>query len=336
MAVSSGVGQHAAWLTVNGATFPLESGSVEQSKTRSSSTFHGELPLGYPGALAALGGLGENSAAVTVLCRGAAVPLIVGEVDSVVAKFGDAGLISVSGRCKSAKLHQKKTSDKWINRKPGEIVQELASKAGLSVQADPGLMKAGKFVNIDWTKITNGIPLAAAIHKLAEMDGAKWWCDKTGTLHYSYAGATGGVYTVSYSPGPPITADFLSLTATRNVQAAKGAKVTVKSWHPKDKKVNKGEASAGGGGLEYEYQLPNLKPEQAQQHAKSKAKEHARHAVTISAHVVGDPAIDVAMTLAVMGTGAFDGGYEIDAIHHNFGMGGYTMEITAKTAESGE
>jgi hypothetical protein len=337
MAISSGVAPHLAWLSVNGAMFPVQSGSAEQAATRSSSTFSAEIPLQYPGALDTLATLSDNTASVIVMSHGVTAPLVTGEIDSVDIKFIE-GMISVHGRCKSAKLHEKKSSEKWVNKKTGQVVQDLASRAGLSVQADPGLLNAGKFVNIDWARVTDGISFASVIHKMAELDGARWWTDASGNLQYRYVNSPAGIYTLNYSPGPPISADFFTLTVKFNIQAAKQQKVTVKSWHPKQKKVNQGQASAGGSGgpVEYNYHIPNLTPEQAQQYAKSKAAEHARHAYTLNAHCVGDPSIDVAMALALSGTGYFDGQYQIDSVHHHFGNSGHDMEISAKTPGQGK
>jgi hypothetical protein len=42
------------------------------------------------------------------------------------------------------------------------------------------------------------------------------------------------------------------------------------------------------------------------QYAEKKANEHTRHEYTIRAECVGDPSIDVAMSLQLNGTGYFD------------------------------
>src|SRR6266478_3224321 len=122
MALTSGAGPHKAWLTVNGSTFPIEHGSVEQHKTRKTSTFSVAIPLSYPGAEAALASLGDNEATITVLTRGVTATLFTGECDTT--DFDYVGrIIRVTGRDRSAKLHENKTSEKWLNKKGSEIVQ---------------------------------------------------------------------------------------------------------------------------------------------------------------------------------------------------------------------
>src|SRR5882672_11291988 len=109
MAINSGAGPHFAWLTVGGATFPLERGSVSQNAKRKTSSFQGLVPLSYPGAAATLANLGDNEASISVSTRGVEGKLVTGEIDDV--NFDFIGrTIQFTGRDKSAKLHDSKTS----------------------------------------------------------------------------------------------------------------------------------------------------------------------------------------------------------------------------------
>jgi hypothetical protein len=331
MAISSGVGVHAAWLSVGGSTFPIEHGTVEQNGSNQSSTFTADLPMNTEGALEALASLGGNTASIIVESQGQTATLVTGEIDSVEVDFIDT-TIKVSGRDQSAQLHDNKTSEKWVNLPGSNIVQQLAGRVGLNVQADASSLMAGKYVNIDFARVTDGISYAGAIHKLAEFDSARWWV-KNGTLYYQSQDNPSGVYTLNYSYGPPIISDCLQLKLTRNVQASKDINVTVKSWHPRQKQVFTGQSNASGlgGALNYVFHIPNLTQDHAQQHAQAKANEISRNALTLEAEVVGDTSIDIAMDLELSGTGFFDGIFQMDKIHHAFGIDGYTMNITAKT-----
>jgi hypothetical protein len=339
VAISSGAGPHFAWVSVNGAMFPLTSGGAEQNATRKSSSFYGELPLNYPGALATFGTLGANSSAVIVSTRGITEPLVTGEIDVADCSFVK-GIIRFAGRDQSAQLHALKTNQTWTNQLGSQIVQQLASMAGLGVQADPSTLLAGKMVNIDYAKIADGVSAATVIHKLAELDGARWWV-KNGTLYYQLLSNPAGIYTLNYvppTPESPMAADFLDLQVKRNIQASKNISVTVKSWHPRQKQVFTGQANAGGSGggqQTYEYHLPNLLQDHAQQYATSKANDIASNALKLTAKCVGDPTIDVAMGLVLSGTGIFDQLYQMDSIHHLFGMKGHTMTISARLPSSG-
>ena len=90
-----------------------------------------------------------------------------------------------------------------------------------------------------------------------------------------------------------------------------------------------------GGNQAYVYHIPNLLPQHVQQHARAKANEHARHELNLDAEVVGDPTIDIAMDLRLTGTTYFDQSYQMDHIHHEFGMSGHVMTITARAAKQG-
>ena len=252
MAISSGVNPHRAWVTVNGLMFPVSAGSVEQNATRRSSSFSGQIPLGYVGAELFFATLDSNQTTVTVKTSGSQADLVSGEIDNVDFDY-IGGVISFHGRCQSAKLHAPKTAEKWINKKPHEIVQDLAGRAGLKVEIDQSSLKAGRFVQIDWSKLTDNISHMTVIHKMAEFMGARWWVDAKGTLHVKSTDNPQGVYTLNYAPGGSKRADFLAMSITRNIQAGKPIKVTVKSFHAGQKKNYVGSFSIGGAGSTVEY-----------------------------------------------------------------------------------
>jgi len=339
MAITSGAGPHSAWVTVDGSTFPVEHGSVEQHKTRKTSTFSAVIPLNYPGAEQALAGIGDNVTTVSVLTRGMQGTLFTGETDTTEFDY-IGGVIRLSGRDKSAKLHEMKSSEKWQNKKGSEIVQDLAGRAGLSVTADASSVMAGKMLEQDYVRLSDNVSFAYVIHKLAQLDGARWWVDQNGTLQYRIGPGGSGSYNLNYqrpTPGFHAIADFMVLKIRRNVQAGKSVSVNVKSWHPKKKKVFEytSNVEGQGGPIEHKYEIPHLLDDHVKQYAKSKADEHARHELTLHATVAGDPAINVAMELALNGTGTFDQSYEMDTVHHEFGMSGHRTSITARAGKGG-
>lgn len=338
MAITSGAGPHFAWLNVDGGSFPIEHGSVEQQATRKASTFSAALPLSYPGAEAALANLGDNTATITVSTRGITAVLVTGEIDTT--SFDYIGrTIRVHGRDKSAKLHENMTSEKWLNKKGSEIVTDLAGRAGLSVNAEASKLMAGKLFEKDYVRLSDNVTFAQVIHKIAEFDGARWWVDATGVMHYVISGSPSGIYSLNYVPPTNgyISADFLRLNITRNIQAGKSIQVKVSSWHPKDKKVYQKEStvSGKGGPLKYSYDLPTLKQDHVDQHSKSRANEVARNEITLHASVAGDPSCNVGMGLLLSGTGFWDQIYEMDCVHHEIGMSGHRTNITARAGKGG-
>jgi hypothetical protein len=331
VAISSGVGPHYAILTVNGGQFLIEKGTVEWTGTKKSSTFSASIPIGLPGAEALISGLGDNVASIIVSARGQTATLITGEIDDTDFDYID-GMIHVSGRDKSAKLHEKLTAEKWVNKMPHEIITDLAGRAGLSTNTDQVALKMQRFMNGDHTKMTDNITYGNAIHKMCELMGARWSV-KDSTLSVKIDPPS-GAYSIFYSRdgNGDIVSDAIHLRVKRNIQAGKPQKVTVKSWHHHEKKTFTGENTVGGNGTprEFVYHLPNLKQDHVDQHAKAKSKAHSRHEITLSATLVGDPSIDPAEGVTLTGTSAFCGPYTIDSLEHSFGFDGYTMEMTAK------
>jgi hypothetical protein len=338
MAITSGAGPHFAFVIVGGQRFPIEHGTVSQHKTRKSSGFGATIPMSYPGAEATFAELGDNTTTIEATTRDITNTLFTGETDTADFDY-ISRTIHITGRDKAAKLHSNKSSEKWQNKKGSEIVSDLAGRVGLSAQVDASMLNAGKMLEQDWVRISDNVSFAYVIHKLAEFDGARWWVDPMGTLHYQSQNNPEGTYSLNYVPpdNGPMSADFMRLRIQRNIQAGKTVKVKVKSWHPKDKKMYESEKTVGGNGgpLEYNYHIPNLKQSHVDRHAESKANEHARHELRLHVDVVGDPTVNVAMSLVLNGTGFFDQEYEMDTVHHTLGMSGHRTSITARAGKGG-
>lgn len=331
MAITSGAGPHAAWLVVDGTSMLVENGSVTQSAKRKTSTFHCSLPFTQAN-YDALAGIGDNDASVVTQTRGTTATLITGEIDKVRFDY-IGGIIQVSGRDKSAKLHDNKTSEKWLNKKPSEIIQDLVGRVGLSGNITSSDLMAGKKTVQDFVKLSDNVSFAYVIHKLSQLDGARWWVDPNGQFHYVPSGSPTGTYSIFVDrSGRPIASDCLDLVVSRNVQAGKSIKVTYKSWHPRQKQVFQGETtiSGKGGPLEFNFHVPNLQQEHVDKYAKSTATERARHEINVSATVVGDPSVNAGMGLQLSGTQFYDGTYDIDTVTHNFGMSGHRTHIVAR------
>lgn len=338
MAISFGSGPHLAWVSVNGQNFPLEEGSAQRAATRKSGSFSGRIPLWYPGVESTFANLGDNTASVSVQTRGQQATLMTGEID--MAEFDYVGgMVHISGRDVSAKLHAVKSAEKWVNKKPQEIIQDLAGRAGIGVNADPSTLFAGRFVETDWAKLTDGVSYAGVIHKLCELMGAHWFIDQNGTLNVKSTDNTAAPYVINYSHDPAtgaVVSDALSLQIRRNVQAGKPVKVTVNSWNQHEKKAFVGSYTVGGNGTtqNYAYHLPGLSQDHVNQHAKSKAGDHSRHEIEAVAECVGDTSIMASQPLQLIGT-AFAQTLTIDSIDDSFGMRGHTMRICAKSAKPG-
>jgi hypothetical protein len=337
MAITSGVGPHYALLNVNGSTLPIQHGRVSLSAKRKTSSFSGTIPLAYPGAADALANLGNNQATITVATRGVIAPLVTGEIDDTDFDFIGRS-IKFSGRDKSAPLHENQTSEKWLNKLPSDIVSDLLGRVGLSGNVTASTLLAGKQLQQDYVRLSDNVTFAYVIHKLAEFDGARWYVDGSGTFHYVPLGSPQGVYSITIDQSSePISSDCLSLRVKRNVQAGKSIAMTVKSWHPKKKQVfSYTSTNAGNGGpVNYNDHIPNLQQDHVTQYAQSQANEKARHELMVTATVVGDPTVALGMGLSLNGTTYFDQTFDIDDIHHDFGMSGHRTHIVARSAKEG-
>lgn len=341
MAVSSGVRAHRCLITVNGRSFPVTSGSYDKKGVGDAATFSARLPSGLPGAFDFFASLGENSAEILIREGAGYNSVIKGAVKD--ADFDPiGGTIAINGQCNLARLHATKTNEKFNNRKNHEVVTTLAERVGLTADIQTQeTSNAGRYVQIDWAHVTDNVSLASVVHKIAEAEGARWWVSGD-TLHFVPRDSDAAVYPVTLQlvengVGFDIRGDAFKLTIRRNIAAGKGVKVTTKSWNPRKKKAYVGEYSIGGaaGTTSYGYHVSGLNQTQADKHAKHKAKQAAKHELTVTASLVGDLAADPAKKLRLRGCGVFDQDYPIDSIRGTFGMGGHLMTITARSAKKG-
>ena len=336
MAITSGVGPHAAWLNCNG-TWPIEHGQVSQSAKRRTSSFSCTVPLSYPGAYAALANLGDNTATITVMSVAGEGTLFTGEVDEVEFDYIRRS-IHVSGRDKSKKLHENQSNDKWVNKKTTDIVQDLIGRVGLSGNIAAAGVMAGKKLEQDYVKLTSNLNFAQIISKLAQIDGARWWVDQNGIFQYVPYGSPNGSYSIEIQQqSDPISSDTIEFKIRRNVNAGKSIQTTVKSWHPRKKQIFQYQSNVPGNGgpLIYDYHLPTLQQQDVTKRAQSRAMGKAIHELTVIATVIGDPAIHAGMGLSVSGTEYFDQTYDMTHVNHNFGMSGYLTHITAQSPKEG-
>jgi hypothetical protein len=150
-------------------------------------------------------------------------------------------------------------------------------------------------------------------------------------------GSPQGIYSITIEQdSEPITSDALELRISHNLQAGRPQSVTVKGWHPKKKQIISNTATMGGIGptQSWQYEVPTPTMDQVTKRSKSEAMEKARHEFIVSATVVGDPSVQAGMGLQLNGTD-FDQVFEIDAVHHDFGMSGHLTHITARSPKSG-
>lgn len=334
MAISSGVGPHAAWLVCNG-TWPIEHGTASLSATRKTSSFSGVVPMAWPGASAAFAAMQAGmGASILVMARGAMSTVITGQMDQVDFDYIPGRVLRFTGRDNSAALHENVTSEQWLNKKPSDIVQDLAGRVGLSGNIASSAIMAGKQLQQDYVKLSENSTFAQVIQEMARLDGAKWWVDAQGNFNYAPLGSTQGTYSITINQsGEPISADCLELKIKHNLQAGRPVAVTASGWHAKKRQIFTYTSNVEGNGptRKYNYQVPTATQDRVTKAAKSEATEKSRHEFEAMATVVGDTSVSAGMGLSVSGTD-FDQTFEIDNVQHEFGMSGFRTHITARSS----
>lgn len=204
--------------------------------------------------------------------RGNTKTLLTGVVDEVAFDL-ISRTINVAGRDKSAALHEQKTSDKWLNKKTTEIVKDLAERAGIKADVKTLETVAGKMLEQDHVKLSDGVSFATVMNKLAEIDNARWWVDADGVLRYVPFGSAIGSYSIFIDQSAqPIKSDCLHLRIHRDLQAAKRLKVRLRSWHTRKKQVHEYEATVPGTDDEQVFSdsIPGLQQNQVEKYARAR------------------------------------------------------------------
>ncbi len=324
--------QPRGFISIGGFMLAVEEAEVHQSKTKKSDTFSAKFPTSG-GIASFLAGADPTQLEAQVIVNGA--PLCDGLIDHIDVSWSGMS-VSVSGRDKAAKLIDSLSSEKFLNKKPSEIVQEIAGRRGLSAEADSGGDNAGKIFKDTWDAIT---------HRHSEWSVIQWLGDHFGMNAYM----TGGkvyfkdvdeqlpAFQVNYTPPTPesyASGNFIALETSRNVILGRPVKTNVLSRHDKEKKTHTAKEEKGGSGdpLIYNYVLPRATDDQVKRIAKKKHKENCRHEFAVRIDMPGDESVNVRMGLQLSGTGsAFDRLYELDGVEHRISAtGGYRMTLNGK------
>jgi phage protein D len=315
----------------------LEEWEVHQSKTKKGDTFHAKTAMNAPGCdVGFWAGAEGDQLDVQLVING--VVLFDGSVDHADVAWRETG-VSFSGRDKGAKLIDKTSSEKFLNQKPGDIVQTYAKRHGLSAVVDTASDKAGKSFKDDWDSIAHRGSEWSHIQSLADHYGMNAYMTG-GKIYFKDIDEDLPPFIVWYSPPTPAShadGSFISLHTSRNMILSRPVKTNVRSHNHKEKKLISSQHSKGGSGdaLVYNYVLPGLKKDQADRICKKRHHENTKHEFAVDVDLPGDETVNVRRSLQLQGTGtAFDQTYEIDGIEHRGSFGeGYRMRIAAKAGK---
>lgn len=330
-----------AFIVVGGAQLSCTSVDVYLSKTHKSDTFHAEIPFK---ALPA--GMDENwwsvendiSAQVQISLDqfSGATQLFDGKVDQVGHDFARR-VLKIQGRDKSAALIDSKTTEKFNNQSPDQVVKTMAGRHGITVDADAVSKKAGKLFQIDYAKLTHRLSEWTAINKIADEAGMTVYMTG-GVLYFKPVDEKLPVLNVIYIPPTDesfANGNFMELSTSRNLIIGRPVNVTVQSWNHKEKKAYSTTKSEPGTGdpLVYNYTSSGLTGDQTEKLAEKRLAENTSHELSFNLGMPGDPSVTPRFTMQLSGTGtAYDQEHKVMSIHHSLSQGsGYRMTVSAKS-----
>lgn len=247
------------------------------------------------------------------------------------------GVISLTGRDATAKLMDRKISEKNVNVTASDIATKLAGAAGLKPKVTETKTKVGKYYQTDNVDLSVERTEWDLLTWLAREEGFRVYVSGKALVFEPRPDEGQDPYVVQYTPAADskgyATASISGLRTGMSMTAAKGVKVTVRTWNTKRKKAFTRTASRGGSDPQtFTYTIANLTPEQAEAKAKQILEEISRHARTLDFDGAADNLLRISDVIKLQGTGTdFDQVYYPQSIrrtlHHG---GGYSWEVSAK------
>jgi phage protein D len=269
------------------------------------------------------------------------VEMFLGDVDKLEIDF-EHRVVHISGRDKTAKMTDQKTNEKWQNKQPEDIIEDLAGRSGLSVKfKGKSTDKAGLKYKDDYSRISDHDSHWNVITRLAKQMGCIAFVKGSELYVQPYDASDGGTYQILYTKPThvsPAAGSFVSLSCGRDLNLSKDVKVNHKSWQHKEGKGIESEYNskgAGDGKLEFTFKGANLTKQQQDQLTETKLDEIISHERTVKMHTYGDVNLTSLMMLSLSGTGTgFDQDYIISTIEHSWQFGhGYKMHINVRNKD---
>lgn len=273
----------------------------------------------------------------------AVVPAIIGQLDQIDMDML-AGTISLTGRDLSAQLIDAKTAEKFQNQTASDIAATLAARHGLTADVAPTQAKVGTYYELDHVSLTHDESEWDLLIYLAQREGYDVWVSGT-TLNFQPAvdPQKAKPYPLIWSggDGQQKFANATRLTLSRSQTLAKDVIVIVHSWNQKQQRgfsvtAKRTQAAKnqrrGGEGQTYNFTVPNLDHQAAQDYANQKLAEITRQERVITFDAPGTDALTIRTPIMLTGTGtAFDQTYFPDTITRRMSFTeGYSMTVRAK------
>jgi phage protein D len=278
--------------------------------------------------------------------------LIVGAINNVLVRiFDNGGWVEFDGFDLSKILADNKTTEKYQNLTSSQIATKLAVKHGLIPQVTETTTKAGYYYNQDYVQLQNSITEWDLIVYLAQKEGFQVFV-RGKTLYFQPRPIqTSEPYVLqarTLENGQIASFNGESLVVSRNLNYARDVIVRLRSWNaksgrvevtaratPTKKTVKSAAAQPIGEAQVYEYVVPGLSQQQAQDLAQKYLQDISQHERLVEATLPGDNILHKDSVIQLAGVCASaDQQYYPDTITRRIvstpGGGGYSMDLRAK------
>jgi phage protein D len=329
---------------INGIV-PIEC-SVHVSQHQSADTFAAQIAADAPDGMGVSFWANTLPIPVTVMATndiagGGLTQMFTGNVDRVEIEW-ETRIVSISGRDMTSTLHDGKTNEKWLNKQPQDIIQDLAGRVGLGVQFSSGSSdRAGLKFKDDYNRISELDSYWNVIVRLAKELGCIAYVKGNTLIVAPWNAGQGGTYNVFYqgpTPASPAMGTVLKLHTARDLHLGKTIKVNHKAWQHKEGQALESEfmLNGKGGTLQHSLKGANLTKQQQDAIAKGRINEIVSREMEIAVHTFGDVTISPSGMVSLSGTGtAFDQSYVISDIEHHWTQNaGYLMHIRGRNMDS--
>jgi phage protein D len=274
--------------------------------------------------------------------------VIIGIVDEVSVDPA-RGIIDLTGRDYSGALIESTTTDIYLNQTASEAAKSIAEAHGLQTEIEDTTTPIGRYFGDpnSTARLTRRETEWDFLTGLAEQEGFRVYM-KGKTLFFGPPPTldTSNPYVIKAQidlNGHTVTSNATRMTMKRSLTLARDVDVFVMSADRSTGGSVEGHAHSvntmrgGRGGAKipaqvYQFVVPNMQQDQAQQLAESKLRSITQMERVIEATMPGDPSLTADTVLKLTGTGTdFDQVYYLDSLHHELSFSrGYTMQIRAK------
>lgn len=278
--------------------------------------------------------------------------LIVGGINNVMVRvFENGGYVEFDGFDLSKLLADNKTTEKYQNLTSSQIAKTLAVKRGLIPAVTDTTTKSGYYYNQDYVQLQNSISEWDLLIYLAQKEGFQVFV-RGKTLYFqprpSQSSEPYVLQARTLENGQLANFNGTALVVSRNLNYARDVIIRIRSWNSKSGRVQvearatptkktavNAAAQPIGEAQVFDYVVPGLSQQQAQDLAQKYLQDISQHERLLETNLPGDNILhkDSVIQLTGVSTSA-DQQYYPDTITRRIistdNGGGYSMELRAK------